>query len=69
MGSEQKNITYEEEHCPIGEKEVMRQIDGPYGPIEIVAVKRENSTVLSDLHHTIADIMIKQAKKKAAQNQ
>ncbi|MPY20690.1 hypothetical protein [Paenibacillus glucanolyticus] len=52
---------------PKEEEELFEVIDGPYGPIEIIAVKRENSTALADLHRTIAEIMVKQAKKKAAQ--
>ncbi|RCX17370.1 hypothetical protein DFP94_10994 [Fontibacillus phaseoli] len=67
MDSEQRELS-SDEHCPEEENKVLRLIDEPYGPIEIIAVKRENSAALSDLHHTIADIMIKQAEKKAAQD-
>lgn len=46
---------------PIAETDRIITFDGPNGKIEIVAVKRENSTALSDLYDTIAEIMIKQA--------
>ncbi|MHA2852839.1 hypothetical protein ACXZ7E_02545 [Paenibacillus lautus] len=45
-------------------EELFDIIDGPYGPIEIIAVRRENSTALAALHRTIAEIMVKQEKRK-----
>lgn len=54
-------MAYEEEVT----EEHYETFDGPYGTIEIIAVKRENSTALADLHRIIAEIMVKQARKKA----
>ncbi|MNW59602.1 hypothetical protein D3C74_375290 [compost metagenome] len=49
---------------PIGDTDRIISFEGPNGKIEIVAVKRENSTAVSDLYDTIAGIMIKQARKE-----
>jgi hypothetical protein len=58
-----------EDQCTLNE-EVDRIInfEGPHGPIEVIVVKDENSTALSDLYSTIAEIMVRQAKKKAQGN-
>lgn len=49
--------------------EVFKYIDGPHGRIGIIIdeVEPGESSALSDLYDTIADIMVKQAKRKAAQ--
>lgn len=49
---------------PIKETDRVYTFEGSNGMIEIVAVKRENSTALSDLYDTIAEIMIKQAMER-----
>ncbi|MNK84432.1 hypothetical protein D3C87_1042800 [compost metagenome] len=46
------------------QEEVLRVIDGPYGPIEFIAAKQETPSALADLHHVIADILVKQAIRK-----
>ncbi|MGG3504697.1 hypothetical protein ABES58_04350 [Paenibacillus lautus] len=52
-------------------KEHFETFEGPYGTINIMAVKENtaegNATAFASLHHTIAEIMIKQARRKAAQ--
>lgn len=47
-------------------EELYDVMEGPYGLIVIIAVKRENCTARADLHRTIAEIMVKQAIRKAA---
>lgn len=49
----------------IAETDQVFTLEGPNGMIEIVAVQREDSTALSDLYDTIAEILIKQALREA----
>lgn len=65
MERKQKDDEINLKHRPITETDRIISLEGPNGMIEIVAVKHENSTAVSDLYDTIAEIMIKQAVKES----